>query len=185
MWKRREEEKPWTSPAGSDSPGVSSQAPAGVVPAARANAAAWGEMARIGKSVTIRGELSGSEDLYIDGEVQGSIDLQGHSLTLGPNGRVRANVRARTVVIHGKMDGNVHGSEKVELKSSGVLVGDITTKRIAIEEGGFLKGKVELNREEAKTDTAAQPRPSAASAGPPTLSSTAAAASPGVAEHKK
>ena len=73
------------------------------------------DVAHIGKSVLVKGELSGSEDLYLDGEVEGSIDLQEHSLTIGPHGRVRANVKARDVVVHGKVDGNIHGTERVEL----------------------------------------------------------------------
>src|SRR5436853_3391539 len=72
------------------------------------------DVAHIGKSVLVKGELSGSEDLYLDGEVEGSIDLQEHSLTIGPHGRVRANVKARDVVVHGKVDGNVHGTDRVE-----------------------------------------------------------------------
>jgi cytoskeletal protein CcmA (bactofilin family) len=140
-------------------------------------------MANIGKSVTIKGELSGSEDLYIDGEVQGSIDLHGHGLTVGPNGRVRANIQAKSVVIHGKVDGNVHGSDKVELKSSAVLVGDIAAKRIAIEEGGFLKGKVELTRDEANAEVATQPKPAATVASSP--GPGVAVGTPAASEHKK
>lgn len=183
MWKKREDENP-PAPTGSSDRTMSSGTPASAGPAVRTPASPWGEMAKIGKSVTLKGELSGSEDLYIDGEVQGSIDLHGNGLTLGPNGRVRANIRVKSVVIHGKVDGNVHGSEKVELKSSAVVVGDIATKRIAIEEGGFLRGKVELTREETKPDAAAHPRPPAASPAPPALSSTAAAA-PAAGEQKK
>ena len=86
------------------------------------------DVAHIGKSVIIKGELSGSEDLFLDGEVEGNIDLQDHNLTIGPHGRVRANVRAKDVVIHGKVDGNVQGTDRVELKRSAVLAGDIATQ---------------------------------------------------------
>ena len=85
-------------------------------------------MAHIGKSVIIRGELSGSEDLYLDGEVEGNISLMDHNLIVGPNGRVRANIAAKEVVVHGKVDGNVQGNERVELKKSAVLSGDISTR---------------------------------------------------------
>jgi cytoskeletal protein CcmA (bactofilin family) len=105
------------------------------------------DVAHIGKSVLVKGELSGSEDLYLDGEVEGSIDLQEHSLTIGPHGRVRANVKARDVVVHGKVDGNIHGTERVELKRSAVLMGDIATQRIVIEDGAFFKGAIDIKKE--------------------------------------
>src|SRR3954466_15247632 len=108
------------------------------------------DVAHIGKSVLIRGELSGSEDLYLDGEVEGSIDLKEHSLTIGPHGRVRANVMARDVVVHGKVDGNIQGTERVELKRSSVLVGDIATQRIIIEDGAFFKGAIDIKKDAPK-----------------------------------
>ena len=79
------------------------------------------DVAHIGKSVIIRGELSGSEDLFLYGEVEGNIDLHNHNLVIRPNGRARANVQAKDVVIHGKVDGNVAGTDKVELKKSAKL----------------------------------------------------------------
>ncbi len=107
------------------------------------------DVAHIGKSVIVKGELSGSEDLFLDGEVEGSIELKGHSLIIGPHGRVRANVRARDIVVHGKVDGNLQGSERVELKKSAVLAGDILTQRIVIEDGAYFKGAVDVQREGA------------------------------------
>jgi cytoskeletal protein CcmA (bactofilin family) len=121
------------------------------------------DVAHIGKSVIIRGELSGSEDLYLDGEVEGSIDLQDHSLTIGPHGRVRANVMAKDVVVHGKVDGNVHGTDKVELKRSAVLVGDISTQRIIIEDGAYFKGAIDIKKEN-KPAAKAEPQKSYAAA---------------------
>ncbi len=106
-----------------------------------------GEFAHIGKSVVIKGELSGSEDLYVDGNVEGKIELRSHSLTIGPNGNVKADISAKTVVIQGKLDGNVSASERVDLRKSAVMTGDVTTQRIAIEEGALLKGKVDVQRE--------------------------------------
>lgn len=105
------------------------------------------DVAHIGKSVVIKGELSGSEDLYLDGQVEGTIDLAGHSLTVGPNGTVRASIQASAVVIHGKVNGNVRGMERVELKQSAVVVGDIVTHRIVIEDGAYLKGGIDIQRE--------------------------------------
>jgi cytoskeletal protein CcmA (bactofilin family) len=107
------------------------------------------DVAQIGKSVVIKGELSGSEDLFLDGEVEGSIELQNQNLTVGPNGRVRANINARELVIHGKVDGNITASERVELRKSAVLVGDILTQRIIIEDGAYFKGGIDINKNQA------------------------------------
>ncbi len=159
MWKsRREDEKPSTSP--------NPQPPAPVVPALLPPAPTRtvetprmdtyrADVAHIGKSVIIKGELSGSEDLYLDGEVEGNIDLHNHNLVIGPNGRVRANVHAKEVVIHGKVDGNVTGVEKVELKKSALLNGDINTQRIVIEDGAFFKGAIDIHKAEPKVELAA------------------------------
>jgi cytoskeletal protein CcmA (bactofilin family) len=108
------------------------------------------EFAHIGKSVIIKGELSGSEDLYVDGVVEGSIELQGNNLVIGPNGQVRANVNSKGVVVQGKLEGNIHASERAELRKSAVAVGDIVTQRIAIEEGAYFKGRVDIQREAAQ-----------------------------------
>lgn len=131
------------------------------------------DTAHIGKSVIIRGELSGSEDLYFDGEIEGSIDLNGHSLTIGPNGRIRANLHAKSVVVHGRVDGNVRVEDRVELKASAVLSGDISTQRIAIEDGAFLKGSIDIHRPEAKPEA---PKAQAASVQPPAAQPMQAAA---------
>jgi cytoskeletal protein CcmA (bactofilin family) len=107
---------------------------------------ARGEMTRISKSIVIKGELSCSEDLYIDGQLEGTIDPKGNRLSIGPNARVKANVSARAVIVQGKLEGTIHASERVDLKQSAVVVGDITTQRISIEEGAHLKGSVNLQR---------------------------------------
>jgi len=136
------------------------------------------EVAHIGKSVIIKGELSGSEDLYLDGEVEGNIDLHNHNLVIGPNGRVRANVFAKDVVIHGTVDGAVTGANKVELKKSALLNGDISTQRIVIEDGAFFKGSIDIrNGEPAKAQA------SVASA--PIASAPVGAATPVAAELDK
>jgi cytoskeletal protein CcmA (bactofilin family) len=113
-----------------------------------------GEFAHIGKSVIIKGELSGSEDLYIDGQVEGSIELSGNQLVIGPNGQVRANVNAKGVVVHGKLDGDIRATDRVELQKSAIAVGDVITKRISIEDGAYLKGKVEIQRDGMKAESA-------------------------------
>lgn len=141
------------------------------------------DVAHIGKSVLVKGELSGSEDLYLDGEVEGSIELRDHSLVVGPHGRVRAHINARDVTVHGKVDGNVKGTERVELKKSAVLVGDIYTQRIIIEDGAFFKGAIDIQKE--GTTKAASKRESsvatsaAASASTPAYSASAATETPG------
>lgn len=117
------------------------------------------EVAHIGKSVLIKGELSGSEDLYLDGEVEGNIELKDHSITVGPHGRVRAHINAREIIVHGKVEGNVRGADRVELKRSAVLVGDIATHRIVIEDGAFFKGAIDIQKEKEKEKEAPKAEP--------------------------
>jgi cytoskeletal protein CcmA (bactofilin family) len=99
----------------------------------------------IGRSVTIHGELSGKEDLYMDGVVEGTISLPESRLTVGPNARVLADVDARDVVIYGLVEGNVRATGRVELRESGVMRGDIIAGRLSIEENATIKGKVEVS----------------------------------------
>ena len=108
------------------------------------NASQSGEFAHIGRSVSIKGELSGSEDIYVDGQVEGSIQLAGNSVTIGPNGRVRASITAKSVTVGGTLDGNIQAAERTEMRKTAVVNGDVQTKRIAIEEGAFFKGKLEI-----------------------------------------
>ena len=125
------------------------------------------EMAHIGKSVVVKGELSGSEDLYLDGEVEGTIELRDYSLTIGPNGRVRANTQAKDVVVHGKVNGNLR-ADRVELKKSALVTGDIFTQRVIIEEGAFFKGGIDIQRdgkEAPKVESRPVVAPIAASSG--------------------
>lgn len=156
MWKARPDEKPAAGTPGAptaSAPTPISSAPNLASPSRPAAAPSRpaenfrAEMAHIGKSVLIKGELSGSEDLYLDGEVEGSVELKQHSLTVGPHGQARANLNAREVIIHGKVDGNVSGEERVELKKSAVVVGDISTQRILIEDGAFFKGSIDIQKE--------------------------------------
>jgi cytoskeletal protein CcmA (bactofilin family) len=109
-----------------------------------------GEFAHIGKSVVIKGELSGSEDLYVDGQVEGTIELRNNNLIVGPNGNVKANVTAKGVVVQGKVDGTVSATERVELRKSAVVNGDVITQRISMEEGAFFKGKIDIQKEPGK-----------------------------------
>ena len=113
---------------------------------------AGAEMTLIGKSVVIKGELSCGEDLYIDGQVEGTINPKGNRLTIGPNGRVKANVNACAVVVQGKLEGNIQASDRVDLKQSAVVTGDIATQRISIDEGAYFKGGVNIQKEAPKKE---------------------------------
>ncbi len=131
-----------------------------------------GEQAHLGKSVVIKGEVSGSEDLYVDGQVEGAIDLKGNRLTIGPNGRVKANISARSAVIQGKLEGNITAADRVDLKQSAIVTGDIVTQRISIDDGAYFKGGVDISRvapsqlpAEAKAE--AKPAPGAAAPAAP------------------
>ena len=113
---------------------------------------AGGEMTLIGKSIVIKGELSCGEDLYIDGQVEGTIDPKGNRLTVGPTGRVKANVTACAVVVQGKLEGNIQASDRVDLKQSAVVMGDIATQRISIDEGAYFKGSLNVQKEVPKKE---------------------------------
>lgn len=104
-------------------------------------------MACISQGIKIRGDILGSEDLFIDGEVDGKLDLAGAVLTIGPNGRVKADVSAREVIVRGRVDGKVIGRERVQIWSTGRIEGEVHTERLAIEDGAILRGKVESGKE--------------------------------------
>jgi cytoskeletal protein CcmA (bactofilin family) len=124
------------------------------------------EVAHIGRSVIVKGELSGSEDLFVDGQVEGSIELSGNSLTIGPHGQVRADVNAKSVVVHGKLEGNVRVTERVELTKSAVTIGDIFAQRVAIEDGAYFKGKVDIQKDAPKTASLGVAKSDSATAAP-------------------
>jgi cytoskeletal protein CcmA (bactofilin family) len=109
-------------------------------------AAATGEQATIGKSLIIKGEVSGSESLYIDGKIEGAINLPGNRVTIGRNGQVAANIMAREVVVLGKVRGNVHASDRIDIRSEGSLTGDVIAARISIEDGAFFKGGIDIRK---------------------------------------
>ncbi len=103
----------------------------------------------IGKSVVIKGELNGSEDLTIEGHVEGKIELKDHGLTIGPHGRIKADVYAKTVVVLGQVNGNLFASEKVDIRDNGSVDGDIVAPRVAIAEGAHFRGSVDMQRKAA------------------------------------
>src|SRR3982074_3047171 len=109
-----------------------------------------GEFAHIGKWGVIKGEVSGSEDLYVDGSVEGKIELRNHSLTVGPNGNVKADVAAQAVVVLGRVGGAVNDYDRVELRKAAVVNGDVGRQHIGSEEGALVKGKEEIQKEAEK-----------------------------------
>lgn len=115
-------------------------------PAASSSVAAPSEQATIGKSLIIKGELTGSESLYIDGKVEGSITLDGNRVTIGRNGQVHANIQAREVVVLGKVKGNIHATDRVDIRADGALTGDVIAQRISIEDGAFFKGGIDIRK---------------------------------------
>jgi len=124
-----------------------------------------GEMANIGKSITIKGDLSGDEDLVIEGTVEGKIELPNNQLTVGGNGEVKADVAAKSVVIVGKVSGNVTGTERVEIDAQGVLDGDVKAPRLIVQEGAVLNGSVDMSGSKGASGAApAPPQPIAKAA---------------------
>ena len=111
----------------------------------------------IGKSVIVRGDLSGQEDLYMDGNIEGTITLAGNRLTIGPNAKVLGDVSARDVVISGSLKGNIHATGRVDLRQTAVVNGDILASRLSIEENATLKGHVELAVSASATTPATTP----------------------------
>lgn len=107
--------------------------------------------ATIGKSVKIVGQIYAKEDLYVDGDVEGTIESHENKVTVGPNGRVQASIRARDVIILGQVQGNVETSDKVDIRKDAKLVGDITTSRISIEDGALFKGSIDIKKPEPKS----------------------------------
>jgi cytoskeletal protein CcmA (bactofilin family) len=114
-------------------------------PAAAASSAA-GEQATIGKSLVIKGEVTGSESLFVDGKIEGAINLPGNRVTVGRNGQVAANITAREVVVLGKVRGNISASDRVDIRSEGSLTGDVAAARIAIEDGAYFKGGIDIKK---------------------------------------
>lgn len=157
MWKRKEDEE---TEAGRAQASFSA-GPQGRQEPPRVTAPVGGP-AHLGRSVLIKGEVTGSEDLYVDGTVEGTIQLPGSNLIVGPNGRVRAGIHARGVIIEGKVDGDIEASERVELKKTAVLMGSIVTQRVVIEDGAYFKGAVDVKKAAVPAPPVqAQPRPEA------------------------
>jgi cytoskeletal protein CcmA (bactofilin family) len=132
----------------------------------------------IGKSVVIKGELNGSEDLTIEGQVEGKIELRQNVLTIGPNARIKAQVAAKSVIILGEVTGNVTATEKVDIRDNGSVDGDIAAPRVAIAEGAHFRGSIDMQRTGEKGGAKAEAKPAAAAA-PAAATSQAAPAGAG------
>ena len=148
--------------------------PASVVETGNRGTAAAADQATIGKGLFIKGEVSGSESLYIDGKVEGSINLPGNRVTVGRNGQVTANVNAREVIILGKIHGNVTVTDRVDIRAEGSLGGDVTAARISIEDGAYFKGGIDIRKPEGKPALATASAP--AEATKPALAAASASA---------
>jgi cytoskeletal protein CcmA (bactofilin family) len=148
MWKKDDNVRPAPPAAQAQAP---TQAPA---PVPRPDRQEMGhsierDIVNIGKSVVIKGELNGSEDLTIEGHVEGTIQLRDHVLTIGPNGRIKAQVFAKSVIVLGEVTGNVTASDKVDIRDNGSVDGDIVSPRVAIAEGAHFRGSVDMQRKGA------------------------------------
>src|SRR5258708_24557667 len=122
-----------------------------------ATATSTSDQATIGKSLVIKGEVTGSESLYIDGRVEGSINLAGNRVTVGRNGVVAANINAREIVVLGKVRGNLTASDRVDIRSDGSLTGDVVAARISIADGAFFKGGIDIRKAGQKPNDEEKP----------------------------
>ena len=167
MWNKRPEDnnvpRPQPEPARSPEPAPVPAAP----PAARSTPAPARNTAVIGSSMQIKGEIRSHEELVVDGEVEGVLE-SASSITVGPNGKVKANIRAREVAIFGSVRGNVEVTEKLAIRDKGSLIGDIKTAGISIDDGAYFKGSIDIVRPEPsrplKPPTVTEPAPAASGA---------------------
>ena len=192
MWNRRKEEEP--APRTTSAPPTSSEpakegTPMSSLPSRPTEPRSdvvRGGAAIIGKSVVLKGQIYGREDLTIDGEVEGTVELQEHRLTIGPNGKVVATIKAREIVVLGTVQGNIETREKIDIRKEAKVIGDIRTARIVIEDGAYFKGSIDIVRAEAPKPAAqpvAAPKPQPVASGAP--SSPAAAAGAGAGDIKR
>ena len=177
MWKRDEAVKPTNQP--SPAAPVVPTAPASAVAAPRPESGRIErDLVNIGKSVVIKGELSGSEDLTIEGHVEGKIELKDNVLTIGPNGRIKASVFSKAVIVLGEVNGNIAASEKVDIRDGGSVDGDIVSPKVAIAEGAHFRGSVDMQRKPGQM----QPGQTQPAAKPAEPAKSAVAAQPVVAQ---
>jgi cytoskeletal protein CcmA (bactofilin family) len=163
MWKRDETVKPVSGQPAAPQPAAPPMTPAPSPRPPETTHHMEKDIVNIGKSVVIKGELNGSEDLTIEGHVEGTIQLREHVLTIGPNGKIKAQVFAKSVIVLGEVTGNVTATEKVDIRDNGSVDGDIVSPRVAIAEGAHFRGSVDMQR---KVAPAQAPAPGVKPAGP-------------------
>jgi cytoskeletal protein CcmA (bactofilin family) len=150
MWKPNQPgnspQTPSNEPVRPAAPQTTAHEPPARTPTPAAQTTTTSEQATIGKSLVVKGEVTGSESLYIDGKVEGAINLPGNRVTVGRNGQVAANITAREIVVLGKVRGNMTASDRVDIRSEGSLTGDVTAQRISIEDGAFFKGGIDIRK---------------------------------------
>src|SRR6188474_3022781 len=158
MWKRDEAVRPASGQPAAPQPTAPAMpgAPPPRSEASRHNMEK--DIVNIGKSVVIKGELNGSEDLTIEGHVEGTIQLRDHVLTIGPNGKIKAQVFAKAVIVLGEVTGNVTASDKVDIRDNGSVDGDIISPRVAIAEGAHFRGSVDMQRKGAAAASPSAPK---------------------------
>jgi cytoskeletal protein CcmA (bactofilin family) len=166
MWNKRKDEDVRQPAAPAPLPADITREPAPVAPAPPAARPAAAETVRgvaaIGKSVIIKGQILAREDLYLDGEMEGTVEVPEHRLTIGPHAKLQASIRAREVVVLGSVNGNVEAIEKMDIRKDARLIGDIKTGGIVIEDGAFFKGSIDIVRPEpGKQPRQPQPQPQA------------------------
>lgn len=146
MWEKKESETPPRPATPVSVATIEPRTPATSHPTPSAAPPARGRAANIGSSLFIKGEVSGSEDLTVEGRVEGKIDLKDHNLSIAPSGRVSAEIHAKTVTIYGEVNGDVHADDKVEIAETGKLVGDLYSPRVSISDGAQFRGSVDMGR---------------------------------------
>src|SRR6185295_2290096 len=147
-WMRDEPVKPTPPPTTTHSSGHA--VPDVTAPRVEAPRASETHMVNIGKSVIIKGELTGSEDLMIEGQVEGKIELRQNVLTIGPNGKIKAQVFAKSIIVQGEVHGNITASEKVDIRDNGSVDGDLSSPRVAIAEGAHFRGSIDMQTSAGK-----------------------------------
>ena len=152
MWGKEEKSMP---PAREVTPPVHTPPPAAERPMEPVrDLSPRGGIATVGKSLVVKGQITGGEDLYIDGEIEGTVELKDHNITVGPNGRVNANLHGKDVVVQGRVKGNIRAVDRLEIRKTGSLMGDIVTARVVIEDGAYFKGSIDIQKPGAKAEAA-------------------------------
>jgi cytoskeletal protein CcmA (bactofilin family) len=180
MWKRDEAVKPAGSqPAAPSASAAPVPQPSAAAPQPESRRIER-DVVNIGKSVVIKGELNGSEDLTVEGQVEGKIELKDHVLTIGPNGKIKAQITAKTVVVEGQVQGNIAATERVDIRDNGTVDGDLIAPRVAIADGAHFRGAIDMQKQPGRGDAKpgdAKPADAKPAEAKPAVPAPAAAAS--------